>query len=210
MAGRQSADSLGEAKRKVSTEATKLVREALKEARSGDFSVPEDEKSKLEEKPTHELGKTLFEASADIGTLSKWRDANGMPVKCLMDVYEATGIVREAQAFKNRTGLSVIPSMQITCTRHTFEALKDFITDNWMWWPIDLIGDEKVIWKPGWEHVKRQFPHKIKAVIRNSLHDDFAATAFAPLVDDDLNAAANDMKLFFHDREKTKEEENSK
>lgn len=194
-------------KKKITSDTTNLVCEALKEGRSSDSLVSEDNKPKVEKKRVHELGKTLREIKIDMAQLQDWRDGNGMPAKCLLDVYKAVGLMQEAEAFKARTGLSVIPAMQITCTRRTFEVLKDFVITNWEWWPIDIVGDEKVVWLPGWEHAPRHCPHKIKAKIRNSLHYDFAGTSYAPFLDDDLDVDKDDMKIFFHDREATTQEE---
>ena len=86
----------------------------------------------------------------------------------------------------------------------TLNQLKAFIVENWEWWPMELAGNDHVVWKDGWEHKKRNSAHSIKARVRNSLAYD--AEQYGPFIADHKTLLTDADKFWFYDRELTVQE----
>ena len=203
----QLGDSISSQNAKIRAKIDEAVQKAVKEAPGNAQSEKTEDKSSDDTKRVHELGKQVFEAPIDWARLQDWRDENGMPAKSFVDVYKAIGLMPPMQEWKAASGLPVIPQMQIGCTYATYNQLKAFLQGNWENWPMELIGNGQVVWKEGWEHKARNRPHSIKAYVRNSLKYD--ADQVGPFIADHKLAVGDQDKMWFYDREKTKEEEGS-
>ena len=198
-------DSMSSQNAKIGAIINDAVREAVKKAPGSAKASEMEDKSSDEKKRIHDLGKEVFEASIDWTKLEDWRDENGMPVKSFIDVYQAIGLVPPMREWKAKTGLPIIPQMQIGCPFGTYNQLKGLIQSNWENWPIELVGNDKVEWKDGWEHKPRNHSHSVKVYVRNSIKYD--ADQVGPFINDEKTLSTDDNKVWFYERGMTEEEE---
>ena len=130
----------------------------------------------------------LEKITLDFDKLAEWRqeDKDDIPICSVLSLYKASGITDAIQSYRiAHFDEPVFPIVNLCCNFYTLQRIRNFVTNNWQIYSLDIAADEEVKWDTRkWAKGESHYPKKLKAKIRNSINMDFAN--FCPGLDDNL------------------------
>lgn len=125
----------------------------------------------------------------DFDQLEEWRnqDLDDLPICGFLSLYKACGLMPYIEEYVNsKEHGPIVAADNLTCNFYTLQRLKNFITNNWQVYSLDIKEDNNVIWDTRkWPKGQKHYAKKLRSTIRNSINTDFLN--FCPGIDDELS-----------------------
>ena len=120
----------------------------------------------------------------DFDKLSKWRGQteDHFPVNSFLSLYEACGLKEKIQQIAEEK--PIVAADNLVCNFYTLQRLKNFIKDQWEIYSMDVVDNNKVIWKGDQWGQDPHYHKSLSSRVKNSVNLDFVN--FCPGLDDDL------------------------
>lgn len=123
----------------------------------------------------------------DFDELADWRNAENddIPICSCFSLYEASGLKGAIQKYCEENKAQIVAADNLVCNFYTLQRIKNFITENWQTYSIDIKEDNKVFWDTKrWNKNQKHYAKTLRAKVRNSVNADFVN--FCPGIDDEL------------------------
>lgn len=121
----------------------------------------------------------------DFGAIAEAKEGKeGFPLLSYLHVYSWLGFTPFIKQYCEETGEQVCPVQQIYCNTATHMRLREFLKENWEYYPIGITSDNHPEWKKNFAKKKFSTPRELSATVRNAVQFDFQN--YAPGIKEDL------------------------